>query len=102
MVYTSYSESLDAIGLSVKNLVIQGGLNVYPNPAKNMIQVKVDEGYTIESVHIYNVLGQKVFTQAVDKLSNTQLDLTHLASGIYNMQVLTNKGLMQAKFEILK
>lgn len=102
-VYTSYSESFDAIGLGVNNIAIKASLDIYPNPAQNNINVSVKEGFAIEQVIIYNVLGQQVGNhQFTGNSTKANVNLDGLASGIYNMQVVTDKGVMQAKFEILK
>lgn len=101
-VYQTYSETLDAIGLGLNNIEFGGMMSVYPNPAKENLNIKVTNGILIERVMIYNVLGQKVYDQKIDKNPSTMLNIENISSGIYNIQVYTDKGIMKSKIEIIK
>jgi len=63
------------------------GFSHYPNPTTNVINLNAQEN--IENVVIYNILGQKVVDQNINATS-TQLDVDHLTSGTYIMNVLVN------------
>lgn len=54
-------------------------ISVYPNPAKNQLCVK---GEGVESVEVYNLVGQQVMHSAT-----TVLDLNGLIEGIYFVRV---------------
>ena len=58
------------------NFVEKNTLNIYPNPADDIINVF--SAGEFEKVDIYNVSGQKVYS---DKLMT--LNIGHLDSGIY-------------------
>ncbi|CAM3291992.1 T9SS type A sorting domain-containing protein [Flavobacterium longum] len=59
---------------------------VYPNPAKHTISIQSDA--TIESVAIYNTLGQLVKTAN----GQTTIDVSELSAGSYLIQIVSDKG----------
>ncbi len=54
--------------------------NLYPNPAKNYVNLEVPAGEVYE-VNVYSVTGKKVLTQRIN--GSTRLDLSSLNSGVY-------------------
>lgn len=62
-------------------------LFVYPNPAKEFLVVNCDE--EIETVKIYNVIGEQVIF--VKGLS-TSLNVASLTNGIYTVKITTESG----------
>lgn len=59
-------------------------LKLHPNPVKNFLNIEYTEA--IKTVEVYNMLGQKVFSQDVNA-NTTQLDLTALNSGNYMAKI---------------
>ena len=59
-------------------------LSVYPNPAKNTLNVSFTS--EINKVELFNVLGQKVIAKDLNATS-TQLDISSLTSGAYFVKV---------------
>jgi len=64
-----------------------GELNVYPNPAKNTINIRTV--HPIHSIMVYRITGEKVVQYTPDA-AFYQLDLKHWASGIYIMNIDNN------------
>ena len=63
------------------------GFSYYPNPTTSALNLSsVDK---IETVAIYNMLGQKIIDQTVNATSS-ELDVTKLAIGAYIMKVSVN------------
>jgi len=60
------------------------GFNYYPNPATSTINLSAQSN--IETVAIYNILGQKVVDQDVDAI-NTSINVSNLSVGTYVMKV---------------
>ena len=60
--------------------IAQNGFGVYPNPAGNSIFLQAQN--RIESISIFDMMGQRVMYQPVDAL-NSELDISYLASGQY-------------------
>jgi len=68
---------------------------LYPNPAKDVLNIQVKQDVAINSVEIYNQLGQIVMatTNAINSV-----DVANLASGTYFVKVNTEKGSANEKF----
>jgi hypothetical protein len=61
----------------------KSNIKVYPNPTTGIINITSSE--TINSVSVFNVFGQKVFT----KEHSTEIDISHLQSGTYILNIET-------------
>lgn len=59
---------------------------VYPNPAKNEINIKIDANSAFKKVVLYNLYGQKIYE------SNTpSFDISSYSKGCYLLEVITDK-----------
>ena len=70
-------------------------VSVYPNPAKTNLTIEANNA--IESVSVYNLLGQEV----VSKTANNQmvsLDVANLQSGVYVVKTSINGVVSSTKF----
>ncbi|MDO5969512.1 T9SS type A sorting domain-containing protein [Flavivirga aquimarina] len=61
--------------------------NMAPNPAKNETTIKLNKGLALEKISIYNNLGQ--FIKSTKK---EIIDTSNLSTGLYYVEVITNKG----------
>ncbi len=78
---TSQCYSLDYTGLEMNG--IQDGIEVYPNPTQQFLNIKLGQEHTKLSIKVVNAAGQAVLVEEMDRASNTQLDLSRLETGIY-------------------
>lgn len=62
-------------------------LLIYPNPADNFLFVETI--LNIESIKIFNVQGQYIDSKPI---ANTMIPISHLANGIYILQITTQEG----------
>ncbi|GAB4153709.1 MAG: hypothetical protein Tsb0033_00610 [Winogradskyella sp.] len=60
---------------------------LYPNPAKNLFTVQLENPSDLQNVNIYNKLGQFVLTS-----KETTIDTSTLAAGLYVVDIETTKG----------
>lgn len=75
---------------------VTSSLNIYPNPANNMIYVL---GADVELVEIYNSLGQRVL--AVEGSTHTtSVDVASFENGVYVVRVISNDGITTKKVSI--
>ena len=73
-------------------------VNIFPNPAKDKLNVK---GTGIQTVTIYNVVGQMVYHNA--NSDNAQvIDLGNMPSGIYMVKVDTADGETVKRISVVK
>ena len=80
--------------LGINDATIEGFV-LYPNPVQD--QLTMSAASTIENVTIYNTIGQVVLQLFIGK-TNTKIDVSTLASGIYLMQVTSNMESQTVKF----
>lgn len=68
---------------------------LYPNPVKDVLNIQIKQDLEVNSIEIYNQLGQIVMatTNAINSV-----DVTNLASGTYFVKINTEKGSANAKF----
>ena len=77
-------------------------LMVYPNPSSTTATILNKGALKMEKIEIYTTLGQVVYTAKADSKDKHTMQLGGLASGIYTIQVYTDKGTVARKLEILK
>ncbi|MDY2586225.1 T9SS type A sorting domain-containing protein [Winogradskyella aquimaris] len=72
--------------LTIQDQVILD-FNLYPNPARTHFTIQMKNNSELNSISIYNYLGQLVLTS-----EERMIDTTELASGLYIVEVETTKG----------
>lgn len=87
---TAASLSVDDISKNLQNV------SIFPNPTRDVIQLKGIENSTISQFSIVNVLGKKVY--ASSKISNSKIDVSQLNSGIYILTVTSENSQKRMKF----
>lgn len=76
------SEQLSTTEISVKN-----NIQIYPNPVANVLKVSLENGQ-ISSLKIFNTSGKLIH----ENTSKNEINLEHLTSGVYFLQVSTENG----------
>ncbi|HXB13342.1 MAG TPA: T9SS type A sorting domain-containing protein, partial [Bacteroidia bacterium] len=66
-------------------------INVYPNPNNGIFNIQLSAINNKSSIFVYNILGLLVY-QSLLNSTNTQIDLSNNANGIYLFRVLTETG----------
>ncbi len=85
-----YGYGLDVDNLQVTGVLSISGVNpkldfkVYPNPVKDILNISYTQNIT--NIEVYNLLGQKVATKAVNT-NQGQVGMSHLASGTYLVKI---------------
>lgn len=64
-------------------------VNVYPNPANNMVNINASS--VIDDIEIVNIAGQSVYTATISE-NNAQVNVSALAAGMYFVKVNTANG----------
>ena len=78
--------------LGNETFVNSNALAVYPNPTHQTAHLQMPNDFTLETVTIYNTLGQMVLeTKAYE------WDMSTLASGTYQVKITTNEGVFHKK-----
>jgi hypothetical protein len=79
--------------------VRENALSVYPVPAGDFINFKLNN--TINQVAVININGQVLLQSIVNENEGT-LSTSELKNGIYFLRIVSSKGVMMKKFQILK
>ena len=92
-------EVLGLGGSSDFNEVIEKTTQVYPNPAKDNINI-VSYAELINSVDVYNLSGQKVLSKKVNNGTTTKLNTSGLSKGVYIIDVKSRISSIKKKVVI--
>ena len=65
--------------------------SIYPNPTTNTLTIQLNSPITNGSIILTNIVGQVVYTAAIN-LKSKIINLKSLPSGLYFVQVVTDKG----------
>jgi len=86
--YEADCEPILSVGDNLAELV-----DIFPNPASDILQVRVPGSINVNSVALYDVLGKN--TGAV--LVNGEINVSQLARGVYILNVNTDSGTLTQK-----
>ncbi len=78
---------LEDIILSNTDFENKKAVSVFPNPSKDLINVSISNSQ-IKSIEIFNILGEKTTSLQLQNVSNTEVDLSNLNSGVYVLSIL--------------
>jgi len=83
--------------LSLEDITFSNNTFLYPNPVKNILNIKNSANQKIETVELFDILGKQVNLKKATTLKNNTIDLSNLSSGIYYMRLASNKGAISFK-----
>ncbi len=66
-------------------------INVYPNPAKDLINIEIGEYDINSNIEIYDAIGKLVYS-AKTSGSLMQINIGHFACGVYNLRLSSNSS----------
>lgn len=77
-----------------------GCINVFPNPATDVINISTGKLLTNTSINIYNFAGQLVVRQTVGEFTAANDQSFSLPAGAYIVTVQSNEGLQTSRFTV--
>jgi hypothetical protein len=78
------------------NSYLENNISLYPNPANDYIDVRVDE-LNVTNMEVYDVYGKLINT--VNVINNpTRINVSGLATGMYFVRVTTEQGVATKSF----
>lgn len=69
----------------------EGRVEIYPNPAKNLLNFNFDKYAQEREIYIYNSLGKLVLKRQIHEV-NYQIDISELQNGFYQIFVKGEEG----------
>ncbi len=70
---------------------------VSPNPVSDVLNIVKKEGVGINTVEIFNLLGQSI-DKITDAEKTNMIDVSHFKSGTYILKINSDKGISNSKF----
>ncbi len=83
----------------VNEISLNDLISIYPNPSNGEFQIQANSHQLLANsqIEIYNVLGEKIYQSAIQSFTYSTIDLSSAPSGIYFLQLKTNKGVAVKK-----
>jgi len=90
----------EAFGIMVGiNSYLENSVTLYPNPAKEYVDVRVDGDVNVKGVEVYDVYGKVVRTDVgANNDSPIRINVSDLSSGMYFVRVTTEQGVVTKRF----
>lgn len=66
-----------------------GEISLYPNPTNGKVMI---QGQAIETVKVYNAMGQLLLNEVVDNADQVELNLSSFSAGVYTISVSMTNG----------
>jgi hypothetical protein len=83
-----YAVEVSYGSVGVEDVVAEENINVYPNPAKSVVNVYAEN---LNKVTVYNSIGQMVYTQVADS-DNMMINVESWTNGLYYINLETKSG----------
>jgi hypothetical protein len=96
--FTTFFINTQSVGIDDPTKI--PGLNIYPNPANEFVQIWSPE-IRLESVRIINGLGQIIKQEDVGATFKMTLDLADLPSGLYLLEII-GSGIHRSTVRLMK
>lgn len=84
---TSFVRVYDLTKAASLNEYVSNNFKIFPNPAKNVLNITLEDNLKLERADIYNNLGQIIRTSYT-----SVVDISDISSGMYFVEVTTNHG----------
>ena len=95
--FSVYTDGFDDSGI---NEFTDNTISVYPNPATDLLNIKIAEHVNVQTVTIQNELGQTV--QTVNG-NTSAIGIGNLAEGIYYVQVIDGtNAVITKRFTVIR
>ncbi len=69
---------------------------VYPNPTNAEINLEFSSSFGNGYVNLYNSIGQNIYTEEVNALSNS-VDISNFSKGVYVLEIVNERGQSETK-----
>ena len=66
---------------------VSNKMNIYPNPAKDFINIELGSTLDNATISVYNTIGQIVIPSQVINTNSIKLNISSLAKGVYIIKV---------------
>ena len=93
---SDWSPAINVTTTGIENW-LESSVNLYPNPAKEYVDIRVDGDLNVTMMEVYDVYGKLINT--VNVIDNpTRINVSSLANGMYFVRVTTEAGAVTKTF----
>lgn len=78
--------------LGVDEVVSTIDFSVYPNPATNLVTVSSSSNFSINAIDMFDVNGRMIKSMTTDNLTNVDVNISDLSTGVYMMKISSEQG----------
>lgn len=96
-ILTNKATSKFEVTLGTKDFEFSNYFTLYPNPAKDVLNISITQSIEIQSLAVYDILGQLVIAVPNAK-SVSNIDISKLRTGNYFIKVKSDLGSSSMKF----
>lgn len=90
---------------AVEEKVAQGqSFEIYPNPATDVIKLKLDETKRIEGIIITTIDGKKIMDISSAKVANNnpEINISSLPAGLYTLTIISENQTQTKRFSVIR
>jgi hypothetical protein len=91
---------ITTIGISED--VYSNSLKVYPNPAKDYLEIQMPSAKGLGEMAIFNNKGTQVYSQPAVVMTGQRISLKDFAAGLYFVRLMSADGFFLSKFAVVK
>lgn len=84
--------------LSIGNDVVSSKFSIFPNPANDILNITNADNMLISGITVTDLHGRTIRNVSYDYMANVQVNVSDLASGLYILNVASDKGIATKKF----
>lgn len=88
-------------GIENQNL-INNLVSVYPNPASDLVTIKIQAGILVNRIVISDATGRTVYASEENATGNISVNTSKLSNGLYSIRLETEKGVAVNNLTIAK
>lgn len=89
---------IDSLNTGISSISDNIPFQVYPNPANDILMIKLGEKVSQADLIVLNVLGETLLKSKLLSNDNSSIDLTNVSPGIYFLQVRSGNRVSTQKF----
>lgn len=84
--------------LSTTDVYHVNEFSISPNPVTSRLKVYLPQNAKEATITVFDVLGKRVFSNSLDTLDYSTIDVSNWNSGVYLIRIATNEGTQTKRF----
>lgn len=96
--YIMFLDNISITGTLSNDEFFSSKFNTYPNPAKDVVTINSSDNIAINSISVVDINGRTVKSLDLNNVTETQLNVSDLTSGVYFINVNSVDGKAVKKF----